>query len=70
MIGAVPRTTAELVGRQEEVHRLLDALDWADGGGAAVLLGGDAGIGKTAVVGHVARLGTDRRTLVGHCVGD
>ena len=71
MIGAVPpRTTTELVGRQEEVHRLLDALGWADGGGGAVLLGGDAGIGKTALVGHVARLGADRRTLVGHCVGE
>jgi DNA-binding CsgD family transcriptional regulator/tetratricopeptide (TPR) repeat protein len=71
MIGAVPpRTTTELVGRQEEVHRLLDALGWADGAGGAVLLGGDAGIGKTAVVGHVARLGAGRRTLVGHCVGE
>ena len=71
MIGAVPpRTTAELVGRHDVVHRLLDALGWADGGGGAVLLGGDAGIGKTAVVGHVARLGADRRTLLGHCVGE
>ncbi|HYN66059.1 MAG TPA: AAA family ATPase [Ornithinibacter sp.] len=71
MIGIVPlRTTAQLVGREEEVHRLLDALGWAEGGGGAVLLGGDAGIGKTAVVGHVVRLGDDRRTLVGHCVGE
>jgi len=71
MIGAVPpRTTTELVGRHEEVKRLLDALGWSDGGGGAVLLGGDAGIGKTAVVSHVARLAADRRTLVGHCVGE
>ena len=71
MIGAVsPRTTTELVGRQDEVHRVLDALAWNDGGAGAVLLGGDAGIGKTALVGHVARLGADRRTLVGHCVGE
>ncbi len=71
MIGTVPpRTTTELVGRREEVHRILDALGWADGGGGAALLGGDAGIGKTAVVGHLARLAADRRTLVGHCVGE
>jgi DNA-binding CsgD family transcriptional regulator/tetratricopeptide (TPR) repeat protein len=70
MIGPVPRTTTELVGRQEEVQRLLDALGWADGGGGGVLLGGDAGIGKTAVVGHVSRLAADRRTVVGHCVGE
>ena len=54
MIGAVPpRTTTELVGRREEIHRVVDALGWGDGGGGAVLLGGDAGIGKTALVGHV-----------------
>ncbi len=71
MIGTVPpRTTTELVGRHEEVHRILDALGWADGGGGAALLGGDAGIGKTAVVGHLTRLALDRRTLVGHCVGE
>ena len=71
MIGTVPpRTTTELVGRHEEVHRILDALGWADGGGGAALLGGDAGIGKTAVVGHLTRLAVDRRTLVGHCVGE
>ncbi|MFL6080436.1 MAG: AAA family ATPase [Ornithinibacter sp.] len=65
-----PRTTTELVGRHEEVRRVLDALGWADAGGGAVLLGGDAGIGKTAVVGHLTRLAVDRRTLVGHCVGE
>ncbi len=71
MIGTVPpRTTTELVGRHDGVSRILDALGWADGGGGAALVGGDAGIGKTAVVGHVARLAADRRTLVGHCVGE
>ncbi|MFL6169894.1 MAG: ATP-binding protein, partial [Ornithinibacter sp.] len=65
-----PRTTTELVGRHEEVRRVLDALGWADAGGGAVLLGGDAGIGKTAVVGHLTRLAVGRRTLVGHCVGE
>ncbi len=71
MIGAVaPRTVTQLVGRREEVRRVLDALGWDEGGGGAVLLGGDAGIGKTAVVGDVLRRGVDRRTLVGHCVGE
>ncbi len=65
-----PRTTTELVGRQDEVHRLLDALDGGGDGAGGVLLGGDAGIGKTAVVGHVVRLAADRRILVGHCVGE
>ena len=71
MIGAVPpRTTTELVGRQEEVHRVLDALGWDDGGAGAVLLAGDAGIGKTALVQDLVRRAADRRTLVGHCVGE
>ena len=71
MIGAVPpRTTTELVGRQEEVRRVLDALGWDDGGAGAVLLAGDAGIGKTALVQDVLRRAADRRTLVGHCVGE
>ena len=48
MIGAVPpRSHTDLVGRHEELDRVVDALGWDDGGGGAVLLGGDAGIGKT-----------------------
>ncbi len=71
MIGAVPpRTTTELVGRREELHRVADALGWDDGGGGAVLLGGDAGIGKTALVSRLLTRARERRTLVGHCVGE
>ena len=71
MIGTVPpRTLTELVGRHEEVHRVVDALGLDDGGGGAVPLGGDAGIGKTALVTRLVSRATDRRVLVGHCVGE
>lgn len=70
MIGAVPpRPVIELVGRDEEVARVSAALG-TDGEGGAVLLGGDAGIGKTALVGRIVALAGDRRVLVGHCVGE
>ncbi|WP_299445344.1 AAA family ATPase [uncultured Phycicoccus sp.] len=64
-----PVSASELVGRDREVGRLTEALGWA-GAGGAVLLGGDAGIGKTALVGRLVDAATDRRVLVGHCVGD
>ncbi len=70
MIGAVPpRPVIELVGRDEEVGRVTEALG-RDGEGGAVLLGGDAGIGKTALVGRVLARAGDRRVLLGHCVGE
>ncbi|GAA4402499.1 helix-turn-helix transcriptional regulator [Fodinibacter luteus] len=65
-----PRSVTELVGRREEVHRVVEALGWDDGGGGSVLVGGDAGIGKTALVGHVVHRDPARRTLLGHCVGE
>ncbi|MGL5929723.1 MAG: AAA family ATPase, partial [Dermatophilaceae bacterium] len=46
-----PRPAIPLVGRDAEVERIVAAL--GGGGSGAVLLGGDAGIGKTAVVGQV-----------------
>ncbi|MFQ6172528.1 helix-turn-helix transcriptional regulator [Oryzobacter sp. R7] len=64
-----PRPVIELVGRDEEVERVRAALG-TDGEGGAVLLGGDAGIGKTALVGRLVSLAGDRRVLVGHCVGE
>lgn len=63
-----PRPVVELVGRGPEVDRVTAALDGS--GGGAVLLGGDAGIGKTAVVGHVLGRSGERLVLLGHCVGD
>ncbi len=70
MIGAVaPRTAEEIVGRDDELARVLDGLQLGSGGGA-VLVGGDAGIGKTALVGQVVRAAVGHRVLVGHCVGE
>ena len=70
MIGAVaPLSRSDIVGRDDEVARLTEALGWS-GAGGAVLLGGDAGIGKTALVGRLVDAATDRRVLVGHCVGE
>ncbi|HEX6916993.1 MAG TPA: AAA family ATPase, partial [Phycicoccus sp.] len=59
-----------LVGRRDEMSRVLEGLAWHSGGGGAVLLGGDAGIGKTAVVGAVLAAAGDRLVLLGHCVGE
>ena len=70
MIGAVPpRPVIELVGRDEEVERVSEALG-TEGEGGAVLVGGDAGIGKTALVGRLVARAAGRRVLVGHCVGE
>ncbi len=71
MIGPVPpRVRPELVGRLEELDRVADALGQDEGGGGAVLLGGDAGIGKSALVGRLVERSRSHRVLVGHCVGE
>jgi DNA-binding NarL/FixJ family response regulator len=71
MIGPVPpRVRPELVGRLEELERVADALGQHEGGGGAVLLGGDAGIGKSALVGRLVERSQGHRVLVGHCVGE
>ncbi|MGY1710192.1 ATP-binding protein [Geodermatophilus sp. SYSU D00758] len=60
-----------LVGRDEELARLLAAVDRAcQGRGAAVLLAGDAGVGKTRLLDELAARATARgvRVLTGHCV--
>ena len=59
-----------LVGRDRErrdLRRLLDAA--MDGGGQLVLLGGEAGVGKTTVAEALCREAADRGALalVGHC---
>ncbi len=63
--------TRPLVGREDELARLTEALDRARGGEArAVLVAGDAGVGKTRmldeVAGRAAAAGTT--VLTGHCV--
>jgi DNA-binding NarL/FixJ family response regulator/tetratricopeptide (TPR) repeat protein len=69
----VPQTmfTTPIIGRDEEVTRLTGVLERARSGEArAVLLAGDAGVGKTRVLdeiaGRAARAGMT--VLTGHCV--
>jgi DNA-binding CsgD family transcriptional regulator len=60
-----------LIGRDDELARLFGVLERARGGEArAVLIAGDAGVGKTRVLDEVAgRAAKDGMTvLVGHCV--
>jgi DNA-binding CsgD family transcriptional regulator len=67
----VPRSTAPLVGRTAELTSLTDALDSARGGrSSVVVLGGDAGVGKTRLLSElIATASADGALcLVGHCV--
>ena len=66
IIGAGPgvslaqRLDGRLVGRARE-RRLLDGLiESAEGGGAAVVIAGEAGVGKTALLTHVADVASER----------
>ncbi|MEU9518606.1 AAA family ATPase [Streptomyces sp. NPDC048224] len=72
-MGSVPQTslTSPLVGREDELARLTGVLERARAGEArAVLVAGDAGVGKTRtldeVAGRAAAAGTT--VLTGHCV--
>jgi DNA-binding CsgD family transcriptional regulator len=62
---------APLIGRDEEVARLAGALERARAGTAgAVLIAGDAGVGKTRVLDEIAGRAADTgmTVLTGHCV--
>ena len=68
-------TTSSLVGRADELGRLLGLLDRAERGRPAVgLIAGDAGVGKTRLLDELAARagGAGVRVLVGGCmeVGD
>jgi DNA-binding CsgD family transcriptional regulator/tetratricopeptide (TPR) repeat protein len=71
-IDAVPRwDDAPMVGRAAELARLLSHLDRAVAGrSSAVLLAGDAGVGKTRLLDELAARASERgvRVLTGHCV--
>jgi DNA-binding NarL/FixJ family response regulator len=59
-----------MVGRDGELGRLLNLLDDAEAGRSVVaLVSGDAGVGKTRLVGEVTRLAAGRgfTVLSGHC---
>ncbi|MDV7218360.1 ATP-binding protein, partial [Streptomyces prunicolor] len=62
---------APLIGRDEELARLAGVLERARAGTAgAVLIAGDAGVGKTRVLDEVAvrAAGAGMTVLTGHCV--
>jgi DNA-binding CsgD family transcriptional regulator len=71
-IDVVPRwDDAPIVGRAEELGRLLAHVDRAIGGrSSAVLLAGDAGVGKTRLLDELSARAAERgvRVLTGHCV--
>lgn len=58
----------ELLGRSDLLRRCAAAL--APESGGLLLLAGDAGIGKTALLAELARTSPAARILVGHCVGE
>ena len=58
-----------LFGRKDECDRLVAAVDHAAGGGkSVVVLGGEAGIGKTALVRALGRLAPGATVVEGHHV--
>ncbi|MFI9756812.1 AAA family ATPase [Streptomyces sp. NPDC051963] len=70
----MPQTSAfttPIVGREDELSRLSGVLDRARSGEArAVLVAGDAGVGKTRVLGEVSgrAAAAGMTVLTGHCV--
>ena len=59
-VGLAKQLHGRLVGRARE-RRLLDGLVASvEGGGAAVVIAGEAGVGKTALLTHVADVASDR----------
>src|SRR6476619_6757548 len=70
-MGDVTRQSSSLGGRAVELEELLEVLNRAsDGEPGAVVLGGDAGVGKTRLVNELAARAADAgmTVLVGHCV--
>jgi DNA-binding CsgD family transcriptional regulator len=67
----MPRSTVPLVGRTAELKVLADAVGGARAGSpSAVILGGDAGVGKTRLLSELlgSATGDGVLCLVGHCV--
>lgn len=67
----MPRVAAPLVGRVAELASLVGAVSGArDGLASVVVIGGDAGVGKTRLLGElVERAGSEGvLCLIGHCV--
>jgi len=70
----LPHPTTRLVGRGVELAELSEAVGFGRDGGGAVLLAGDAGVGKTRLLTELqdGAQAAGWRVLVGHCldVGD
>lgn len=69
-MGDVPWNPTPLIGRRAEISTLLSAVDEANARRAgAVLLSGDAGVGKTRLLDEVATGASERgfTVLAGHC---
>ena len=61
-------TSSAFIGRQVELESLLEVFDATRDGPAIVLLGGEAGIGKTRLVSEFAGHVPEARVLVGACL--
>lgn len=61
-------TSATFVGRKDQLEGLLEVFDATLTGPAVVLLGGEAGVGKTRLVTEFARRRAGTRVLVGACL--
>lgn len=71
MMADMPTVPVPLLGREAPLAALRHTLDLAEAGtAAAVVLSGDAGVGKTRLVTELMSTATDRgfRTVVGHCL--
>jgi ATP/maltotriose-dependent transcriptional regulator MalT len=61
--------TPRLVGRQTELSSLVSALDDArDGKSRLLLVGGEAGVGKTRLIEELVLRADDAKALIGGCV--
>ncbi|WP_343995218.1 ATP-binding protein, partial [Terrabacter terrae] len=75
MMPGMPLRTGRMIGRETDLSRLADALGLHPSPGArpggVVVLSGDAGIGKSRIVGQLVADATEAGwfTAVGHCVG-
>ena len=71
-IADVPRPSGPLIGRSVELAALQQRLDDAAAarGAGAVVLSGDAGVGKTRLLGELTRRADEGGllTLIGHCI--
>ncbi|MDH3733129.1 MAG: AAA family ATPase, partial [Gemmatimonadota bacterium] len=62
----VPREPVELIGREEEFQTLYDAIRTHGARGATVVISGEPGVGRTALVTEFVRLASASGGSVGH----